>query len=119
LLVVDHHEHLDGVPFPPVLTVSCEITIDLPERYSYSTIFILKIFADIRSGRPLSLSEDCAFKPTKKLSHDSLGLLNKFITSGHCGFPLANPQKGPSLHFVPQSNIRNHKKSFHICFSNR
>ena len=55
----------------------------------------------------------------QKLNHDILGLLYKTIISGTCGFPLANPQKGPSIDFVPASNICNHLKLYYICFFNR
>jgi hypothetical protein len=48
-------------------------------------------------------SVDCAFKSTKKLNHGILGLLSKSKTTGHCGFPLANLQKGPRLGFAPES----------------
>jgi hypothetical protein len=36
-----------------------------------------------------------------------LDLLNQSKTPGRCGFPLANPHKGESLHFVPESNPDN------------
>jgi hypothetical protein len=47
-----------------------------------------------------------------------LDLLNKFITPGHFRFPLTNPHKGPSLHFVPKSNPANILILFHICSAN-
>jgi hypothetical protein len=56
---------------------------------------------DIRSGRLLSQRADCTFKSTKKLDLDISGFLNKFKTSGNCGFPLANPQFDQSRDFVP------------------
>jgi hypothetical protein len=34
-----------------------------------------------------------------------MDLLNKPKTLGRCGFPLAIPQKGASLGFVPDENI--------------
>ena len=47
----------------------------------------------------LSQCFDCPFKSAIKLDHDILGFLNKSKTPGHCGFPLANPHKGQSLHY--------------------
>jgi hypothetical protein len=44
---------------------------------------------------------DCAFKSTKKVNHDILGSLDKPTNPWNCGFPLANPHSGESLHSVP------------------
>ena len=41
------------------------------------------------------------FKSTRKLDHDISGSLDKSITPGYCGFPLANPQFDQSRDFVP------------------
>jgi hypothetical protein len=45
------------------------------------TIFNLKNFVNIRTGRFLSQCVDCAFKSTIELNHDILGLLDKFTIS--------------------------------------
>jgi hypothetical protein len=47
------------------------------------------------------------FQIHQKVHLDILDSLNKPKASGNCGFPLANPQKGPSIDFVPKSIIAN------------
>ena len=47
-----------------------------------------------------------------------ISLQNKSKTPGHCGFPLANPHSGESLHFVPISNPDNTLILLCICFAN-
>jgi hypothetical protein len=42
-------------------------------------------------------------------------LLDKPKTLGHCGFPLANPQKGLGIDFVPESNRANTLNFLCIC----
>jgi hypothetical protein len=44
---------------------------------------------------------DCSFKSTKKLDNDILDSLNKPEIPSHCGFALANLQRGPMTHIVP------------------
>ena len=71
-----------------------------------------------RTGCCLSLCMDYAFKSTKKLNCDSLGLLDKPKIPGHCGFPLANPYSGESVYCVPISNPDNTLILLCICFAN-
>jgi hypothetical protein len=67
--------------------------------------FNLKNFVKNRIGRYSSQYVDCFFQSAKKLNHEILGWLDKSKIPGHCGFPLANPQYGSSLDFVPDDNI--------------
>jgi len=63
--------------------------------------FLLSELVD--SFRTVSQYVDYAIKSIKKLDWDILDLLDKSKTLGHCGFPLANPQKMPMIYFVPES----------------
>jgi len=64
------------------------------------------------------LSVDCAFKPTKKLSHDILDLLNKPKIVRSCIFPLANLYFEQSGDYVPESKLLNPLISLCICSGN-
>ena len=57
-------------------------------------------------------------KSTQKLDLDISGSLDKPKTLGHCGFPLANLQKGSVLDFVPKSNPLNQLILLCICLVN-
>ena len=48
----------------------------------------------------------------------SLDLQNKPKTTGYCGFPLANLQKGPGIDFVPESNPFSFLILLCICLGN-
>ena len=72
---------------------------------SFSIIFSLKNFINIRTWRCLSQYVNYAFKSTKKLNHDILGSLNKFKLPGYCIFPLSNPHYAPGLDCVPDDNM--------------
>ena len=66
-------------------------------------------------GQYLSHCEDCIFKSIKNWSYGILDFLNKPKTPGHCEFPLANPQKGPNIHFVTESNLLKYLILLYIC----
>ena len=51
----------------------------------------------------------------KKWNCDILGSLNKSKMPGHCGFPLANPQKEPNAHNVPKSITLKPSILLYIC----
>jgi hypothetical protein len=75
-------------------------------------------FVYIRNGRFLSQCLDCTFKSTRKLTREISYSLNQSKTPGQCGFPLTNPQKGPSVYCVPESNPLNPLLLLCICSSN-
>ncbi len=89
-----------------------------PKIVSFYPFLNLKNFVTIRTGRCLSKCVDGAFKSTKELDLDILGLMDKCITPVHCRFLLSNPHKGPSLYYVPKSNHGNNLILFWICFGN-
>jgi hypothetical protein len=53
------------------------------------------------------------------LIHNILGSVDKPIVAGHCMFPLANPHKGQSLGFVPESNSADNLILLYICSANQ
>ena len=57
-------------------------------------------------------------KSTQKLDLDISGSLDKPKTLGHCGFPLANLQKGSVLDFVPKSSLLIQSILLYICSAN-
>lgn len=66
-----------------------------------TTFFTFLIWFDVHIQQFLGL------KFSTKLNRGILGLLDKFTIPETYRFPLANPQKGPSLDCVPELNLLN------------